>query len=135
MGIMEILIMITVIAASAGTAALLLWARTGFIVSSKPVDTPAPEATREEELLRQIDQIYDELPAEFWQRFHELVAERDAETLIPDGLEHQELIRMTDELEEWNARRVGLLLELARLRKTSIDEVMREFRHRAVAHG
>jgi hypothetical protein len=44
------------------------------------------------------------------------------------------LIKITDALEEWNARRMGLLSELAKLRNTSIDEVMREFRHRDGAH-
>jgi hypothetical protein len=51
------------------------------------------------------------------------------------GRSIQELIKMTDALEEWNARRMGLLFELAKLRKTSIDEVMREFRHRDGAHA
>jgi hypothetical protein len=45
------------------------------------------------------------------------------------------MIKMTDALEEWSARQMGLILELAKLRKTSIDEVMREFRHRDGAHA
>jgi hypothetical protein len=126
---------ILVMAVCAAVIWLLLMSRDGFIVEITRVDSPAPESTQEEELLRLVVRVYDELPVEFWQRFHELAAKRDAETLVRDGPEHQELIRMTDELEEWNARRVGLLLDLARLRKMPIDEVLREFRHQAVAHG
>ena len=96
---------------------------TGFIVSPKQVDPVVPRMAREPELLRLIDQIGEEFTAEFWHRYHELVAKRDQESLVPDVPEHQELIRMTDALEEWNAQRMGLTFELAKLRKTSIDEV------------
>ena len=54
---------------------------------------------------------------ERWHRYHELVAQRDNESLVADGPEHVELIGMFDTLEEWNARRIGLPFELARLRK------------------
>lgn len=56
-------------------------------------------------------------------RYRELVAKRDSESLVPDGPEHQGLIQMTDTIAEWNARRMGLLFELAKLRNTPIDEV------------
>jgi hypothetical protein len=128
-------IVILAMAVCAAVIWVLLIARDGFIIETKRVDRSAPESTQVEELLHQIDRVYDELPVEFWQRFQELAAKRDAESLVRDGPEHQELIRMTDEMEDWNARRVGLLLDLARLRKVPIDEVLREFRHRAVAHG
>ena len=131
---MGILVIISAIAALSGTVAWLLRARSGSDVSPEPTGIDGPDAAREQELLNQIDRVYEEIPDEFWHRYHELVAQRDAATLIRDGPEHQELIRMTDQVEEWNARRVGLLLDLAKLRKTSIDEVMREFRPRAVAH-
>ncbi len=123
-----------IITAFSVMAAALLLAIPRFILSPKPVDTPAPESTRDEEIQHQIDRVYEEFPAEFWSRYHELEAKRDAESLVPDGPEHRELIGMTDEIEEWNARRVGLLLDPARIRKCSIDEVMREYRHRAFVH-
>ncbi len=135
LGVMEIFQMILAITALSVMAAVFILVRPGFILSSKPVDMPAPGSTREEELQHQIDRIYEEFSADFWTRYHELEAKRDAETLVPAGPEHQELIRMTDEVEEWNVRRVGLLLDLARVRKSPIDEVMREYRHRANAHG
>jgi hypothetical protein len=70
-------LIILAIAGFAVVIGLVLWVRAGFMVEIKPVDTSAPEATPEEELRRQIDQVSDELPAAFWHRFRELVAKRD----------------------------------------------------------
>src|SRR5207248_1158872 len=112
--------MISAIAASAAMVALLLLARPGFIVSPQSVDAAALEATREEELVRQINQISDEFSPEFWQRYRELRAKLAAATLVPDGPEHQELIQMTDQLEIRHADRIGLPIELDNLRKASL---------------
>jgi hypothetical protein len=125
MGVIETLVIMLAIASSAVLVALLLLARTGFIVSPKRVDPPEPQMAREQELLREIKQINEEFSAEFWRRYHELVAKRDAELLIPDGPELQELIRMTDELEIRQAERLEILSRLARLRKTTLSEVMK----------
>jgi hypothetical protein len=135
LGAMEVLVMITAIAASAALIALLLFARPGFIVSPQSVDAPAPESTREEELVRQINQISEEFSPEFWRRYRELWAKLEAETLVPDGPEHQELIQMTDQLELRHAGRLGLLSELAKLRKTSLTEVMKHPDVLAHFHG
>lgn len=59
-----------------------------------------------------------------WERYHELVARRKAETLTPD--EQTELIALSDHLEEVNAQRIGYLAELARLRNTSLEALIRE---------
>jgi hypothetical protein len=135
MDAVETFAMILATAGFAVVVGFVLLARFGFIVSPKQVDPIVSPMAREPELLRDIDQIEKEFTAEFWRHYHELVAKRDNESLVPDGPEHQELIHMTDALEEWNARRMGLLFELAKLRKSSIDEVVREFGHRVVAHG
>jgi hypothetical protein len=135
MGAVETFAIILSTAGFAVVVGLMLLARFGFIVSPKQVDPKLSPTASEPELLRAIDQIGKELTAEFWRHYQELVAKRDNESLVPDGPEHQELIQMAEALEEWNVRRMGLLFELAKLRKTSIDEVMREFRHRVVAHG
>jgi hypothetical protein len=62
-------------------------------------------------------------PAE-WERYHTLVARRKAETLTPD--EQIELIALSDRLEEANARRIGYLAELARVRHTTLEAAMSE---------
>lgn len=62
------------------------------------------------------------VPDQFWARYHELVAKRRAEALAPQ--EQLELVELSDRLEEANARRIGHLVELARLRGTTLDDVM-----------
>ena len=74
--------MITAIAASAVMVALLLLARPGFIVSPQSVDAPAPDSTREEDLVRQINQLNEEFSPEFWRRYRELRAKLAAATLV-----------------------------------------------------
>ena len=62
------------------------------------------------------------LPPVTWGRYHALIRRRQDEVLTPD--EQVELIRLSDEVEAWNARRLSLLIELARLRGTSLPAVM-----------
>lgn len=68
-----------------------------------------------------------------WERYHTLVARRKAEVLTPD--EQTELIALSDRLEEANARRIGYLVELARMRHTTLDAVMSELGLTPDAHG
>ena len=75
----------------------------------------------EAELLQSINLGFSE---EWWQRYHELVTKRRAESLTPN--EHQELLTLTDQLENANARRVANLIELAKLRNTSLEALMRD---------
>lgn len=81
---------------------------------------PANEAA-EAELLRQINTGW---AAERWQRYHALVAKRRAEILTPE--EHRELIALTDEREIAHAQRMEHLVELAKLRQTTLDAVMEQ---------
>ena len=81
-----------------------------------------PHLTREETLLLQ--RINQGLPAETWRRYHELVAKRRAETLTAE--EHQELMALTNEVELWNARRIELVAELARLKRVSLPAMMEQ---------
>lgn len=75
----------------------------------------------ESELLLKINQP---VPSNVQHRYDELIARRDERTLTPE--EHQELLRLTDQVETLEAERVGRLIELAKLRQTSLDEVMRQ---------
>jgi predicted transcriptional regulator len=81
-----------------------------------------PRLSQDEALLLQ--EINQGLPAETWQRYHDLVAKRRAETLTPE--EHEELMALTNEVEIWNARRVELVSDLARLRNVSLSRMMDE---------
>jgi hypothetical protein len=105
------------------------------IVTPKPVDTPASQTAREQELLRQINAISEGLTDDFWRRYNELVAKRRKETLTPDGPEHQELMRLTNELECRHAERLARLVELAKLRNRSLAEVMKDSDVSVSAYG
>ncbi len=74
----------------------------------------------ESELLLQINQP---IPADLQRRYEELIARRDERTLSP--AEHQELLQLTDQVELLEAERVRHLIELARWRKVSLDDLMR----------
>jgi hypothetical protein len=68
-----------------------------------------------------------------WERYHALVARRKAETLTSD--EQTELIALSDRLEEANARRIESLAELARVRNTSLEALIRELGLTPTAYG
>jgi len=74
---------------------------------------------RESELLQAIN---EGLPAEVRARYDALIAKRDEETLTPD--EYSELLRLSDQIEELHAQRMEALGELARLRQTSLPDLM-----------
>ncbi len=71
-----------------------------------------------------LQQINEGLSPERWRRYNELVAKRRAETLTPD--EQAALIALSDQIEDLNAHRVECLAELARLRQTSLSDLMQQ---------
>ena len=73
----------------------------------------------ESELLLQINRG---IPPELRERYEALLAKRRAETLNPE--EYAELLRLTGQIEQLDAMRLTALAELARLRQTSLAEVM-----------
>ena len=75
----------------------------------------------EAELLQKVNQSI--LP-EIQQRYETLITKRIAETLTPE--EHAELLQLTDSIEHLEAQRMTYLTELARLRRTSLSELMEQ---------
>jgi len=75
----------------------------------------------ESDLLQEINQG---MPETDWQRYNELIAKRQAETITAHELD--ELIGISEEREEANARRMENLVALARLRRQSLDTVMKD---------
>ena len=62
------------------------------------------------------------LPEEIWQRYTKLYAKLEPGTITDE--EHAELLKLIDIVELDNARRIGHLIELARLRGTTLDALM-----------
>lgn len=61
-------------------------------------------------------------PEELHRRYNDLLARRDAGALTPE--EQEELLQLTDQVELLEAERIRCLIELARLRQVSLNEVM-----------
>ena len=91
---------------------------------------PPHLSAKETDLLQRINLG---LSDEWWQHYRELVAKRRDETLTGD--EQKELVALTDEIERANARRIANLIELAKLRRTSLDVLMSELGIRAPAYA
>jgi hypothetical protein len=82
----------------------------------------APSLSKvESDLLVRINQG---VPRDLQQRYDELIARRREGTLTDE--EYEELLRRTDEVEALDVTRVELLVELARLRRTTLPAVMEE---------
>lgn len=65
-------------------------------------------------------------------RYDELIARRDERTLTAE--EYSELLHLTDQVESLEAERVKHLIELAKLRQVSLDEVMRQLGLQPLSH-
>jgi hypothetical protein len=79
----------------------------------------------ESDLLRIINRP---APAELQSRYDELIALRDAEELLP--AQHQELLDLTRQAELHNVGRLQALTELASLRKTTLQQLLRDLQIR-----
>jgi len=91
-------------------------------IIKEDTELKATSAT-EEELLKKINLGISQ---EKWERYHTLQGKRDEECL--SSKEHAELIAISDEIEEANARRMPYLLQLAKLKNRSPEELMRELK-------
>lgn len=81
----------------------------------------APHLPRAESEL--LDEMDLGVSPDAWDRYHMLIGRRDDGSLTAE--EHGELIKLSDGIEVANARRVHALIELAALRHTSLEELMR----------
>lgn len=72
---------------------------------------------------RLLQQINQGLSADEWQRYNALITRRQAEMLRPD--EQSELVALSDRLEELNTMRVQALVDLARVRRIPLQDLMR----------
>jgi hypothetical protein len=75
----------------------------------------------EADLLQRINQG---LPAEQHDRYQELITKRQAKSLTPTEI--SELLQLTDQSELLEADRAAALVELARLRQVSVDDLIRD---------
>jgi hypothetical protein len=79
-----------------------------------------------------LQQINQGLPDDLQARFDALVARRRAEVLIPQ--EHAELLALTEKIEQMDARRLEHLVDLSRLRKVPLKQLMEQMGLRPRPH-
>lgn len=85
-------------------------------------DAPAQTAVlAEAELLQRIRPGLGLAP-QIWGRYEQLVRQRRAEQLT--DYEYEELIALNDIVEHANVERIKLMIQLAKLRKTTLEQVM-----------
>ncbi|MCU0393408.1 MAG: hypothetical protein MUE81_20030 [Thermoflexibacter sp.] len=80
---------------------------------------PTVLSESETELLHKINKG---LPSSIQKRYNFLINRRKAETLLPT--EYEELLELTAYTENHNAQRLAYLLELAKLRNQTLDEII-----------
>ena len=91
----------------------------------------APSLSRREtELLQKINQG---LPAQMRQRYEELNDKLHEETILPE--EHEELLQLVERVELADAERLQHLIELARIRNISVEELMSQLDIRRPAYA
>ncbi len=78
-------------------------------------------------------EINEGIPEHLRPRYEELKTRRDAEILSP--AEHQELLDLVSEVEAVQVIRLEALAELARLRKTTVRELMRQLGIKTPQHA
>lgn len=73
----------------------------------------------EAELMLQINQG---IPSNIQKQYDELIVKRQAETLTTD--DHKQLLNLTEQIEKLQAQRIKYLVELSRIRRVSLTELM-----------
>lgn len=68
--------------------------------------------------------IHSIIPLDLLKRSKDLRAKKDTTGLTAD--EREELLSLVDEIEHLNVKRIKYLVELAKIRKTSLSEVMKQ---------
>ena len=61
------------------------------------------------------------IPFELQQKYNRLIAKRDKSELTQN--EYKELLRLTDKVEQFEAKRIKYLSQLAKLRKTTLSNL------------
>jgi hypothetical protein len=82
---------------------------------------PVSSASLETDLLTKSNRPFN---STLHPRLNLLIQKRDAETLTPD--EHQELIQLTQQVEVLNVERITHLSTLAKLRKTTLPQLIKD---------
>ena len=98
-----------------------------FIVQILELNFPEEKSkpkTIDEHEAQLLQKIELAIPIETWERYHILRAKRQNETIIASEI--AEYTAITQKIEAANVQRLAVLIELAKIRKVSLDEVMNQ---------
>lgn len=86
---------------------------------------------RETKLINKLEDF--DLSPEKRKVYRQLLKKFRAEKISPE--EHQKLIALTDELENLNVERVKCLIEIAKIRNSTLDEVIKDLNIKPKSYG
>lgn len=101
------------------------------LLEGQLLSEPAPDPRKRELELLQKTNL--EVSAETWEQYYLLLEKRDAETLT--GEEYSKLLEIINHIELANAERIKYLVELAKIRQTSLRTLMEELGISPYQHG
>jgi hypothetical protein len=90
-----------------------------FVENARKLRTKNKNSTKEAELIYKINSVFENFPR---QRYDELNAKFESNTLSKD--EYEELLGLSDKSEILNAKRLGYIAEIAKIRHQTLEEVM-----------
>lgn len=94
-----------------------------FLELNFPEEKPKPQViSRQESVL--LEEINAFIPIETWERYHFFRAKRQNETI--NASESAEYDAINQQIETANVKRLKLLIELAKIRKITLDELMQQ---------
>lgn len=94
-----------------------------FLELNFPEEKPKPKALSKREALL-LQKIELSIPVETWERYHILRAKRQEETI--NQSESAEYDAINQQIEAVNVNRLASLIELAKIRKITLDELMNQ---------
>lgn len=90
-----------------------------FVANARKLRTKNRNSAKEADLIYKINSVFEDFPH---QRYDELNAKFESNTLSED--EYQELLGLSDKREILNAKRLGYIAGIAKIRRQSLEEVM-----------
>jgi hypothetical protein len=91
------------------------------IIGLRKQKLPNVLSQTETELIQKINQA---APAEIQKRYNYLIKKRKNESL--NEIEHHELVELTSYIENQNVQRLGYLIELAKIKNKTLDEIIEQ---------
>ena len=94
-----------------------------FLEQNFPEEKPKPKALSKREALL-LEKIDLGISVETWERYHSLRTKRQLETI--NALESAEYTAINQQIEAANVKRLASLIELAKIRKITLDALMNQ---------